>query len=67
MNEQVRSLNDHSVRLKKLSKTYKNLQAVKELELDMKNGDLFCLLGVNGAGKSTTINNNNFYTVTTIQ
>lgn len=38
-----------------LSKSYKNKKAVKELNLEIYEGELFGLLGVNGAGKSTTI------------
>lgn len=38
-----------------LVKQYKNLTAVNELYLEIKQGELFSLLGVNGAGKTTTI------------
>ena len=38
-----------------LVKEYKNLTAVDGLHLDIKQGELFSLLGVNGAGKTTTI------------
>ncbi|OUR73422.1 ABC transporter [Methylophaga sp. 41_12_T18] len=39
-----------------LSKTYKNgYQALKNISLDVEQGDFFALLGPNGAGKSTTI------------
>ena len=36
-------------------KQYKNLTAVDKLHLEIKQGELFSLLGVNGAGKTTTI------------
>ena len=38
-----------------LTKRYKNLTAVDCLDLDIRQGELFALLGVNGAGKTTTI------------
>ena len=38
-----------------LSKQYKNLLAVDSLNIEIKQGELFSLLGVNGAGKTTTI------------
>ena len=38
-----------------LVKQYKNLTAVDGLDLEIRQGELFSLLGVNGAGKTTTI------------
>ena len=38
-----------------LTKRYKDLTAVNELNLEVRQGELFALLGVNGAGKTTTI------------
>lgn len=38
-----------------LIKRYKNLTAVNKLNLEIRQGELFSLLGVNGAGKTTTI------------
>ena len=40
---------------RELVKTYKHLTAVNHLSLEINQGELFSLLGVNGAGKSTTI------------
>ena len=44
-----------AIRTMELVKKYKNLTAVDRLHLDIKQGELFSLLGVNGAGKTTTI------------
>ena len=38
-----------------LTKKYKDFTAVDNLNLTVKQGELFSLLGVNGAGKTTTI------------
>ena len=38
-----------------LTKTYKDVTAVDSLDLTIYKGELFSLLGINGAGKSTTI------------
>ena len=38
-----------------LSKQYKNITAVDKLDLEIQQGELFALLGVNGAGKTTVI------------
>ena len=38
-----------------LTKQYKNLTAVDKLDLEIEQGELFALLGVNGAGKTTAI------------
>jgi ABC-2 type transport system ATP-binding protein len=38
-----------------LVKQYKNLTAVDKLDLEIRQGELFSLLGVNGAGKTTAI------------
>ncbi len=40
----------------KLTKRYGNFTALNSLNLSVNQGDIFCLLGANGAGKSTTIN-----------
>lgn len=46
----------HALEIKQLSKTYANgVQALKGIDLTIKKGDFFALLGANGAGKSTTI------------
>ena len=38
-----------------LTKQYKNITAVDKLNLEIQQGELFSLLGVNGAGKTTVI------------
>ena len=38
-----------------LTKRYQDLAAVEKLDLRIREGELFSLLGVNGAGKSTTV------------
>lgn len=45
-----------ALEIKNLSKIYANgVNAVKDINLTVKSGDFFALLGVNGAGKSTSI------------
>ena len=41
---------------KQLNKKYGNHHALKDLDLTIQKGEIFCLLGANGAGKSTTVN-----------
>ena len=43
------------IQIMELVKQYKDLTAVDRLHLDIRQGELFSLLGVNGAGKTTTI------------
>ncbi len=44
------------IEIENLRKTYKDVVAVDDLSFKVKEGELFAFLGVNGAGKSTTIN-----------
>ncbi|MBR6825479.1 MAG: ABC transporter ATP-binding protein, partial [Oscillospiraceae bacterium] len=44
-----------AIQTKALTKQYKNLTAVEGLQLEILQGELFSLLGVNGAGKTTAI------------
>ena len=44
------------ISIKNITKTFKGFEAVKELSIDIPRGEIYGLLGSNGAGKSTTIN-----------
>ena len=44
------------IEIKNLSKSFGEVKAVSDLSFSVKTGELFAFLGVNGAGKSTTIN-----------
>ena len=44
------------IKIDNLTKTYGSLKAVDNLSFEIRKGELFAFLGVNGAGKSTTIN-----------
>jgi len=41
--------------LRGLKVSYGGIHAVKGIDLDVKNGELVCLIGANGAGKTTTL------------
>lgn len=43
------------IEIKQLSKSFGDIKAVQDLSFNVKEGELFAFLGVNGAGKSTTI------------
>ena len=44
-----------AIKTEKLTKKYKEKTVVKDLDLRVEEGEMYALLGVNGAGKSTTI------------
>ena len=44
------------IEIKNLSKSFKDIKAVDGISFEVKEGELFAFLGINGAGKSTTIN-----------
>ena len=46
---------ENSIEIKNLTKTFKEVKAVDNLSFRVKQGEFFAFLGVNGAGKSTTI------------
>ena len=43
------------IEIQNLTKSFGNVKAVKGLSVNVNNGEIFALLGLNGAGKSTTI------------
>lgn len=46
----------NTIEINNLCKTFGELKAVQDLTLSVREGELFAFLGINGAGKSTTIN-----------
>ena len=49
-------MKENIVEIKNLKKYFKEVKAVDDISFNVKQGDLFAFLGLNGAGKSTTIN-----------
>ncbi len=49
-------MNDNVIEVYNLKKYYKDVKAVDDISFKVKRGELFAFLGLNGAGKSTTIN-----------
>ena len=47
--------NKYIIEINHLSKTFKDTKAIDDLSFKVKTGELFAFLGLNGAGKSTTI------------
>ena len=44
------------IEIENLVKSFKEVKAVNDISFNVREGELFAFLGVNGAGKSTTIN-----------
>ena len=44
-----------AIRVRGLRKSYKDVHAVRGIDLDVQRGEIFSLLGPNGAGKTTTV------------
>lgn len=51
----IREKENNIIEIENLSKSFKDVNAVSDLSFSVKKGELFAFLGVNGAGKSTTI------------
>ena len=43
------------IKLESLNKLYRDFHAVKDLNLEVKDGEIFGIIGHNGAGKTTTL------------
>jgi len=52
----TRSTSGPLLQLRELRVAYGGIQAVKGIELELRTGELVCLIGANGAGKTTTLN-----------
>lgn len=52
----MEAASENIIQVSNLSKSYKAIKAVDDISFEVKRGKLFAFLGVNGAGKSTTIN-----------
>ena len=48
-------MNEPSIRVRSLTKSFVGRKVVDDLSFDVQKGQVFALLGHNGAGKSTTI------------
>jgi ABC-2 type transport system ATP-binding protein len=46
---------DEVIAIRNLTKTYKDVNAVRDLNLNVNSGEIFGFLGPNGAGKTTTV------------
>ena len=48
-------LNNKIIEVRQLQKSYKDVKAVNKIDFYVEEGELFAFLGLNGVGKSTTI------------
>lgn len=51
----IENMNSKAVKTVELRKEYKNTVAVNDISIEIEHGEIFALLGVNGAGKTTAI------------
>lgn len=49
------SANDNAIEIRNLTKSFKKVQVLKGLNLNVRRGTILALLGPNGAGKTTTV------------
>ena len=56
MNTIIGDVMKNIIEIRNLKKNYGDLKAVDDISFDVEKGSLFAFLGLNGAGKSTTIN-----------
>ncbi|WP_349255690.1 ATP-binding cassette domain-containing protein [Puia sp.] len=47
--------NEIAISVKGLKKSYKNIPVLAEVDLEVKTGSIFALLGSNGSGKTTIV------------
>jgi spermidine/putrescine transport system ATP-binding protein len=50
------SSSPHTIELRGVSKRYRGTEALAPLDLEIREGEFFCLLGPSGCGKTTTLN-----------
>src|SRR3990170_8753807 len=48
-------MGDEAIAVRGLHKSYRDVQAVRGIDLTVEPGEVFALLGPNGAGKTTTV------------
>lgn len=49
-------MTDIAIQVTGLKKSFKTTEVLKDVDFDVRRGEIFALLGSNGAGKTTTVN-----------